>query len=57
MMEIGRERLERRQRLRVLVRNAVDRWNDRRQVMHLGDRINLTAEITEAIMSNEALNA
>lgn len=52
LRNIGRERLDRRHRLHVIVREVIDRFNDRREVLHMGDKINLAAEITEAVMAS-----
>jgi hypothetical protein len=54
-METGRERLDRRHRIHVLVRGVIAEWNDRKQVLHLGHKIDLAAEITEAIMREDVV--
>lgn len=49
-MNPGRERLDKRHEVHVIVREEIDKFNTFREVLHLGDRINLAAAITEAIM-------
>jgi hypothetical protein len=53
MTNIGRERLDRRHRIHVIVRGTIDGWNAMKEKLHLGDRIDLAAIITEAIMDDD----
>lgn len=48
----GRERLNRRHQIHVVVREAIDEWNCFRQIMHMGHKIDLAAAITEALMAS-----
>lgn len=47
----GKERLERRHKIHGVVRGVIAAWNDRAQVLHMGHKIDLGAEITEALMA------
>jgi hypothetical protein len=38
-----------RHRYHVVIRDAIDRWNDQVQLMHMGHKIDLAAIITEAV--------
>lgn len=38
--------------LHMVIRGAIARWNDRVQLMHMGHKIDLGAEITEAVMEH-----
>lgn len=41
--------LDERHRIHVVVREAIERWNDLAQKLHMGHRIDLAAEIVEAL--------
>ena len=46
----GAERLKQRHRIHVVVREAIEHWNDRAERLHMGNKIDLAAAITEALM-------
>ncbi len=49
----GRERLELRHRIHVVVRQVIARWNIRTDVLNEGQLQTLATEITEALMPSE----
>lgn len=53
----GRARLDRRHDIHVIVRGVISDWNDHKQVLHMGHKIDLAAAITEALMADAGFSS
>jgi hypothetical protein len=51
-MNPGRERLERRQRIRKVIHDTIEAWNERAELLHMGHRIDLGGLIADALMAD-----